>query len=283
MSYYDKLIRQQSELSLSNLGFDTTKIEQGSPEWHTSRLGVMTASRAKDIIAVGGLAPFPEDVEIIKDGRQNTVTFDGKSFTGTKAECVSFVRNCLPRLPSDARNDYLLELVAEVATGQPKEQGEFKQTQWGHEHENSARQILAFHIGVQIMEAPFIYADDSMRYGCSPDGIADDHIGVELKCPWTTKVYLDFLLNGEIKPEYLEQCQFSMFVTGLPYWHFGNYDPRMKVNPCHAVTIERDESKMATFRDAVGQMAYDIDCMLSKLGLQFGDQWATYSQLKEAA
>ena len=282
MSYHERMMAEQSALSLSCLGFDSTKIDQGSPEWHVSRLGVITASRASDLIATGGLAPLPEDIEITKTGRQNTVVFCDESFTGTKAECTSWVRNKLPRLPSSARNNYLLELIAEVATGQAKEQGEFKQTQWGHEYENHARQIFAFHVGLPVLEAPFIYGNDSMRFGASPDGIADDQSGIEIKCPWTTPVYLDFLLNGEIKQDYIDQVQFSMFVTNLPYWHFANYDPRMKVRAFHAVTIERDEAKMKTFEDAVGQMTYDMDRALESIGLSFGDQWPILAN-KEAA
>lgn len=282
MSYYEKMMAEQSALSMSRLGFDTTKIEQGSDQWRQMRLGVITASRASDLIAKGSLSPFPAGLEITKIGRDNIVVFNGKEFTGTKADCTAWVREQLPRVPAMARNNYLLELIAEVATGQAKEQGQFKQTEWGHEYENHARQIFAFHVGVPCQEVTFIYADESMRYGCSPDGIADDQSGCEVKCPWTTQVYLDFLLNGEIKPEYIDQVQFSMFVTGLPFWNFANYDPRMRVSSFHAVTIERDEAKMRQFEDAVGEMTHDMDRALDRLGMRFGDQWADL-QLKEAA
>lgn len=241
MSYFEKMIAEQSALSIARLGFDTTKIEQGSDQWKISRLGCITASRASDLIATG------------RGGKGV-----GKAY-----------------------ESYLLELIAEIATGQPKDQGQFKQTEWGHEYENHARQIFAFHVGVPCLEAPFIYANKEMRYGCSPDGIADEQSGAEIKCPFTTPVHIDFILNGTIKPEYVEQCQFSMFVTGLPYWHFCSYDPRMKVKPFDSITLERDESKMKTFEDAVGQMTHDIDTALEKLGLKFGDQWP--AAMKEAA
>lgn len=282
MSYYEQMMAEQSALSISRLGFDTTKISQGTPEWHASRLGVITASRASDLIAKGSLAPLPANIEITKIGRDNVVVFNGVDFTGTKADCTAWVREQLPRIPAMARNSYLLELIAEVATGQAKEHGQFKQTEWGHEYEDHARQIFGFHVGVPCQEVTFIYGDESMRYGCSPDGIADDQSGCEIKCPWTTQVYLDFLLNGEIKPEYIDQVQFSMFVTGLPYWHFCSFDPRMKSSGFHAVTIERDESKMRQFEDATGEMIYDMDRMLLRLGMRFGDQWNELV-LKEAA
>ena len=229
-----KFHQQLAALSISRFGFDLTLEEQGSDRWLAARLGVITASRAKDLIAAGRKA-------------------------GTHGE---------------ARMTYLRQLVAEVATGQQKDQGKFKQTEYGHEHEDTAREIFSFNMNLPVTTIPFIYGDIGMRYGCSPDGLVDEHSGLELKCPFTTDVYLDFLLNGEIKPEYLEQCQFSMFVTGLPYWHFGNYDPRMLKKGFHCVTIERDEAKMKTFEDAVGQMVFDMDSALARIGFKFGDQWS---------
>lgn len=269
-----ELVQRTSALTRARMGFDGALVEQGTPEWFQMRLGVMTASRAKDLIATGGMAPFPEDVEIVKNGRENTATFGGKTYAGTKAEIVSAIRHALPPLPSDARNTYMLELIAEVATGQHPEQGQFKQTEWGKQYEETARQIFAFHTGIPVLPVPFCYRDQSMRCGCSPDGIADDKSGIEIKCPWTTVVYLEFLLNGEIKPDYREQCQFSMFVTGADHWHFANHDPRMRTRSIHSVVIERDEARMKTFEDAVGQMTHDIDKALARLDMQFGDQWA---------
>lgn len=274
MSLHQDLLSRLTKVTTERMGFDGALVEQQTPEWFAMRLGVITASRAKDLIATGGLAPFPEDVEIVKDGRQNTAVFAGKTYTGTKAEIVSAIRHALPPLPSDARNTYMLELIAEIATGQHKDHGTFKQTEWGNEYEEMARQIFAFHTGIPVLEIPFVYGDDTLRYGCSPDGIADDTSGIEIKCPFTTPIYLEFLLHGEIKPEYREQTQFQMFSTGAELWHFANYDPRMRVRSFHDVIIERDEARMKTFEDAVGQMVYDMDRALSTLDLRYGDQWS---------
>lgn len=273
MSLHADLLARLTKVTTERMGFDGATVQQQSPEWFAMRLGVITASRAKDLIATGGMAPFPEDVEIVKNGRENTATFGGKTYTGTKAEIVSAIRHALPPLPSDARNSYMLELVAEVATGQHKDQGQFKQTEWGNQFEEAARQIFAFHTGIPVLAIPLVYRDETARIGCSPDGIADDTSGIEIKCPFTTPVYLDFLLNGEIKPEYREQVQFSMFVTGADHWHFSNYDPRMRVRSFHDVIIERDEARMKTFADATGQMIYDMDRHLSILDLRYGSQW----------
>jgi hypothetical protein len=225
--------QELTQLTLNRFGFDGAKIEQGSDDWKIMRLGVITASRAKDLTAKNR---------------------SGKGW-------------------GEARKTYLRQLVAEVATGQAKEQGKFKPTEHGHEHEATAREEFSFAMNLPVIPIPFIYGDVTMRYGCSPDGIAGTDSGLELKSPFTTEVYLNFLLDDEIKSEYIDQCQFSMFSSNLNYWHFANYDPRMKKKGFYAVTLERDEEKMEIFQEAVDSMIFDMDSELARLGFVFGDQW----------
>lgn len=235
--------KQLTNLTVSRMGIDVSLLDQGSDEWMKCRLGVISASRAKDLIATGR---------------------GGKGV-------------------GEARNTYRRQLVAEVATGQQKDQVRSKPTEWGHEHEDTAREIFAFDMGLKVETIPFVYGDNSMRYGCSPDGLADDKSGLEIKNPFDTVNFLNFILDGEADPKYLCQCQFSMFVTGLPYWHLAMYDGRMRKKAFHAITIERDEALMSTFKDAVGQMVFDMDSDLARLGFKFGDQWEKPVELEQAA
>lgn len=221
-----------SRLTRARMGFDGTLVEQGSDEWQSMRLGVVTASRAKELIAKGRSA--------------NSI--------------------------GEARNTYLMELIAEVATGQQKRSGG-RSTAWGHDLEESCIGLYGFDIGEEVETIPFIYGDDTMRYGCSPDGLLGNLYGIEAKCPHNTAVYLKFVLDGEIKPEYIDQVQFSMFVTGRDHWVFANHDPDVKNYILHSITIERDEAKMKTFEDALGQFVFDMDKKLDVLGYKFGDQW----------
>ncbi|MBW7567822.1 YqaJ viral recombinase family protein [Chromobacterium subtsugae] len=231
-----------TRLTLRHMGFDGAAVTQGSDSWETMRLGVITASRAKDLIAKGRSA--------------NSI--------------------------GEARNTYLMELIAEVATGQQKRSGG-KASAWGHEHEESCVGLYGFDAGVEVETIPFVYGDDSMRYGASPDGLIGDALGIEAKNPFNTAVYLKFVLNGEIKPEYIEQVQFSMFVTGREQWVFANHDPDVRNYILHSITIDRDEAKMKTFADAIGQFSHDMDRALEKLGYKFGDQWTPLINTRKAA
>lgn len=229
-------------LTVARMGFDGSLVEQGSDDWQVMRLGVITASRAKDLIAKGRTA-------------------------GSVGE---------------ARKTYMMELIGEVATGRQKRSGG-RSTEWGHENEGSCVGLYGFDAGMEIETIPFIYGDDAMRYGASPDGLIGDLSGIEAKCPHNTAVYLKFVLDGEIKPEYIEQVQFSMFVTGRDNWVFANHDPDVQNYILHSITMERDEAKMKTFEDAIGQFVFDMDKQLAKLGYQFGDQWKSINQYREAA
>ena len=61
-----------------------------------------------------------------------------------------------------------------------------------------ARSIFEFKKGVEVKEVGFIYKDENKRAGISPDGLlvgVDE--GLELKCPFDTRVYIDFVFKWQ--------------------------------------------------------------------------------------
>ncbi len=216
-------------------GVNVYDMEQGSDDWKLHRLGVVTASRAHDII---------------KPGRAK----------GSHSE---------------ARKTYMLELIAQVATGRLPEQSQFKQAAWGHENEPLAREAYEAREFACVNTCGLIYKDESMRCGISPDGMLDDR-GLEIKNPFTTQVHLEALLNGVIKPEYLTQCQYSMWVTGLDRWDFCSYDFRMRGKPENRLVVipqYRDLEIMARLDEEIPRFILEMDEQLGKLGFTYGDQW----------
>lgn len=216
-------------------GVNVYDVEQGSDDWLSSRLGVITASRAHDII---------------KQGRAK----------GSYSE---------------SRKTYMMELVAQVATGLLPEQSQFKQAAWGHDNEPLAREAYEAREFACVNTCGLIYRDESMRCGISPDGIMEDR-GIEIKNPFTTQVHLDTLLNGVIKPEYITQCQYSMWVTGLERWDFCSFDWRMRGAPENRLVVipqYRDDELMAKFDEEMPKFIAEMDEILVKIGFAFGDQW----------
>ena len=216
-------------------GVNVYDIEQGSDDWKTHRLGVITASRAH---------------EIIKSGRAK----------GSYSE---------------SRAAYMLELIAQVCTGLVPESASFKQAEWGHENEPLAREAYEALEFVSVNQCGLIYRDESMRCAISPDGIMEDR-GLEIKNPFTTQVHIATLLDGKIKPEYVTQCQYSMWVTGLDRWDFCSFDWRMRGKPENRLVVipqHRDAEVMARFDEEIPKFCAEMDEALERLGFKFGQQW----------
>ena len=250
-------------------------IEQASKAWFELKAGVISASRAAEFSTESKLAPLPDDFTHTKEGKVNVVSWGDKYLTGTsKAELVKSCRESLPPVYGDMRQSYMAELVGQIVTGLLPDEMSFKQCEWGNEYEDSARALFELELGLDVEVPAFIYKDKSKRCGISPDGlIVGKKIGLELKCPFTTKVFVEFATCDKIKKEYIEQCQYSMWVTGYESWYFANYDPRIKTKNLHWVLIERDQSYMNKYDEAFKSFTKDMDSMLNKLGMEFGQQW----------
>lgn len=263
------------------LGINTFEIEQGTEEWKRSRLGVISASNAEILLMEDARAPLPEDIKIIEGSKrgENIVIFQGKEFIGTKAKCIDFVRDSLPRTPSIMKENYMLDLVGEICRGKPRENTSFKQAEWGHLWEPVAREAYEALKFERVEQCGFIYKDESLRVGCSPDGLTD-LCGLEIKNPVTDSVHLRAKLKGEIKPEYDIQCQFSMYVTGYQNWDFCSYhnefrgcaDNRLVVIPQYP----RDEI-FRKLEDAIPKFISEMDAILEIMGFKYGDQWLDVS------
>lgn len=219
----------------SIIDLNTWEIEQNTPDWHKARTGVISASVAH---------------AIIKSGRAKG----------------SY---------SAERKTLMMELVGQICTGIVPEDINFKQAAWGHENEPYAREAFEAKHFESVEQCGFIYKDESLRCGISPDGITDT-FGLEIKNPWTTPVHLATLLDGDIKPEYITQMQYSMWVTGYKQWWFCSYDHRMRGKPenrLHDILIERDPEYMERFDVEIPKFISEMDEILGKLGFVFGDQW----------
>lgn len=171
---------------------------------------------------------------------------------------------------SAARQVYMNELIAQVCTGLLPDELTAKQVMWGKDNEPKALALYDPFEEKNIHQIAFIYGMD-MRCGVSPDALVNDNGGLEIKCPWTTSQYIDQLLGGEPKPEYLTQMQYSMWLTKREYWDFANYDPRMKKNNIKIVTHEPDLKLFEVFDNEIPKFIEDMDKKLESIGFKFSD------------
>lgn len=217
-SYYNDLMGRLRHAE-ERLGFDPCSVEQGSHEWHRMRLGVITASKAKAVVAKAG---------------------------------------------SQTRRNYMAELAAEIITGQPAEQISAKALEWGNQNEGPAVETYSFITGLHVDKMPFVYGPN-MRTGCSPDGITERG-GLEIKCPFTSANHILTIADGRIKDEYTWQIQFSLWVSGLPLWTFGSYDPRMRTSNLHTIDVEPSDTHQKALGDAVPQFIHELDQLITLVG-----------------
>jgi putative phage-type endonuclease len=188
---------------------------------------------------------------------------------------ASNVSKALAKKGTETRNSYLMELVGQVATREVEEIFG-KALEWGKANESAARAAYEFETGKAVQQVGLFYAKDK-RFGASPDGIIPDlKKGLEIKCPMTPKVHVDFLANDKIKSEYLMQIQFGLYVTGLETWDFASFHAKFKApgTMLKFVTIERDSAMFERFDNELGEFILDMDKILSRLGLVYGSQWA---------
>ena len=196
---------------------DARHIEQGSPEWLAARCGKITASRFKDVLS------------------------QPRSKRDKEAGVLS-----------GTAKTYMLTLAAETLTGCPEEVPTTKAMQHGNDYEPVARDLYMQITGAKVKTVGFVDHPTERSVGCSPDGLVGENGGVEIKCPYTTRVHLGYILDGHKAHD--AQIQGGMWVTEREWWDFITYDPR--ANPLESlglahIRVYRDEAFIDTLQSAV--------------------------------
>jgi hypothetical protein len=235
MSIYDKAIKQLGSLS-GRLGFNPLEVNQGEPEWHIMRAGVLTASNADKIVAKVGSA---------------------------------------------GRETYMASLISQICTCTLPDELPFKQLEHGKLYEPAARDALSVALGfINIKELPFIYKDDSLRVGISPDGVSDSTV-FEIKAPYNGENFFKFACFDSNKSSWRWQAQFQIYATQAERHIFAQYEPRAALcNNLHFVETELNEADQKTIADSVQQFVFDLDKALARMSVEFGDHWIHLKNMK---
>lgn len=158
------------------------------------------------------------------------------------------------------RRDYRIKLVTERLTGEPASTfNGNKATEWGKLNEADARSAYEAHSGNIVVEVGFVEHPTVPMCGSSPDGLIDEDGGCEIKCPFSSIVHVETLLNGKMPPEHKAQVQGNLWVTGRRWWDFVSFDPRM---PEHlrlfVQRIERDEEYIKALDEEVRKFNNEV-------------------------
>ena len=205
-------------------------VEQGSSEWLELRLGLVSASRFKDIM------------------------------TNPRSKAELF---------SATAKSYMLELIAEILTGEQKEVSG-KALEWGSNNEKNAQIEYAFEKGVSVDEVGICLTDDR-QVGASPDGFVGDIGGIEIKCPYNSANHISTVISGEMPKEHMAQVQGNMLVNGRKWWEFVSYDPRIDGKGRIFITrIERDEEYIEKLQIKLTAFLVEMKRILKE---SFGIEW----------
>jgi len=163
-----------------------------------------------------------------------------------------------------SRETTIIEVTLELLTGQPGPLWTSKATAWGKHHEPYARMAYEAHTGEMCNSVGFVKHPKYLQIGCSPDGLMNNK-GWEAKCPYTTAVHLNTLLNG-IPPEHMAQVQGGMWCCELDEWDFVSYHPQFpKPMQLYIETIKRDQEFIDDMEIKVLSAIEEINENVSKL------------------
>jgi putative phage-type endonuclease len=128
--------------------------------------------------------------------------------------------------PSKTSESYMMELIAEILTGNSKPFFENDAMRWGTETEPQARAMYAVNNDfVDVKEVAFV--EHNEQVGISPDGLIGEDGLLEIKCPNTT-TQLKRALSDDYSADYKAQIQCQLWVTEREWCDFVSFDPRLE-------------------------------------------------------
>lgn len=158
-------------------------LEQGSPEWHDARRGIVTASVVGQLIT-------PSTVKAASNDKSRAL---------------------------------ITQLATERITGLTDSVFVNDDMMRGTLHEPVARDRYAEVNGVEVAQVGFMVRDDwGFRLGASPDGLVGDAGGLEIKCP-KAKNHILTVLADEVPAHNMPQVQTFLLVTGREWCDFVSF------------------------------------------------------------
>lgn len=201
---------------------------QRTPEWYQARLGKVTASAVKDVIAYSkrGIYVRDEDNEYVLDENGDRV--------------IEY-----PEL--EARKKYRRQLVTERIYGMAGVEEPYVNDamRWGMLNEDIARTQYKLATGNKVSEEGFcIYELDGKEImaGCSTDGLINNEGNLEIKNLTPSNHLYEIIRENKLPDQFKDQVAMQLWVTGREWADFVGYDSRAPQGiDILAVHVERDE------------------------------------------
>lgn len=159
---------------------------------------------------------------------------------------------------------YMMQLAAEVITGERIETYSNEYMEWGTQTEPQARATYELESATKVEEVSFI-KHDTLKAGCSPDGLVGENGMVEFKCPKTT-TQIETVLSGKMPTGHAPQVQGQLWVSEREWCDFVSFDPRINGSAHYfCVRQYRDEAKIKQIAEGVEKFQNELSEMIERL------------------
>jgi hypothetical protein len=145
---------------------------------------------------------------------------------------------------SKTRRTYMLKLIGEQITGQPKYDYSNDHMERGKEMEAEARDLYAMVTDVEPVKVGFMRRGDA---GCSPDSLIGTNGISEIKTK-LAHLQLEVLLSDRLPPEHVPQTQGQLWIAEREWCDFVSYWPGL---PLFIKRVHRDEDYIRNLAAAV--------------------------------
>lgn len=159
---------------------------------------------------------------------------------------------------SKTRRTYMLKLVGERLTGQPKYEYSNDHMERGKEMEAEARELYCMVMDVEPIRVGFLRRGDA---GCSPDSLVgnDGMSEIKTKLP---HLQLEVLLAGRLPAEHKHQTQGQLWIAEREWCDFVSYWPGL---PPFIKRVHRDEEYIKTIAAAVRAFNEEMHELIEKV------------------
>lgn len=165
-----------------------------------------------------------------------------------------------------ARRDYKAQIVAEILTGRPQEDGYINaEMQFGIDTEPLARAAYEAATGELVEQVGLVVHPTIDRAAASPDGLVGVSGLVEIKCP-KVATHLNYILDGVVPSKYQPQMLWQMACCGREWCDFVSFRPDLPPElQLFQVRFLRDEKRVAEMEAEVTAFLSEVDTLLAKL------------------
>lgn len=199
----------------------------------------------------------------IIDFPQGSVEWKAARAGKVTASCIKAVITKIQKGEAAARRDYRTQLVVEILTGKPQEDGFINdEMRWGIEQEPFAAGAYEMATDCLVDKVGLVLHPTIERSAASPDRLVGADGVLEIKCP-KTATHLQYLLDGQVPRDYQPQMLWQMACCERAWCDFVSYDPRLPENMRLFVRrLPRDDTRITELDLEVRLFLADVDRML---------------------